>query len=202
MKTYVISDMHFNHHNICGEEGFVETRRRFADVDEMNAYLIKTWNKRVKPEDTVYHLGDFAMNQKPKDTLEILRKLNGTIIMVKGNHDSTKLLKTINRDEELRERVFWSDVGVILKQERKIIHLTHYPLIIGSRGNRVNLHGHIHEMAYQEPNLLNVGVDSPELTLHPFGTPYTIKECIDLIEEKEKRFNESGLTYTKHGTIE
>ena len=105
-------------------------------------------------------------------------------------------------DEELRERVFWSDVGVILKQERKIIHLTHYPLIIGSRGNRVNLHGHIHETAYQEPNLLNVGVDSPELTLHPFGTPYTIKECIDLIEEKEKRFNESGLTYTKHGTIE
>lgn len=194
--------MHFNHHNICGEDGFVEVRRRFKDVDEMNDYLISTWNKRVSPEDTVYHLGDFAMNQKPNDTLEILRKLNGTIIMVKGNHDSTKLLKAINRDEELRERVFWSDVGVIVKQERKIIHLTHYPLIIGSRGNRVNLHGHIHEMTYQEPNLLNVGIDSPELTLHPFGTPYTIKECIDLLKEKEDMFNESGLTYTKHGTIE
>lgn len=194
--------MHFNHHNICGEDGFVEVRRRFKDVDEMNDYLISTWNKRVRPEDTVYHLGDFAMNQKPNDTLDILRKLNGTIIMVKGNHDSTKLLKAINRDEELRELVFWSDVGVIVKQERKIIHLTHYPLIIGSRGNRVNLHGHIHEMTYQEPNLLNVGIDSPELTLHPFGTPYTIKECIDLLKEKEDMFNESGLTYTKHGTIE
>lgn len=199
---YVISDTHFNHENIFGENGFVDKRKHFTSKEEMNETLIKAWNARVGHDDFVYFLGDFSLHRKPKDDLETLRKLRGTIIFVKGNHDHTKLNKLIQADMELSQRVEWHDIGVLLKREKKIIHLTHYPMVLGNRGHRINLHGHIHDMAFQEPNLLNVGVDSPEIGDVPFGSPLTIQECVALVEAKQKAFEESGQVYTKHGTIE
>lgn len=200
---YVISDTHFNHENIFGADGFTDTRRHFTSKEEMNETLIKAWNACVRPgKDTIYFLGDFSLHSKVKADLDILRRLNGHIVVIKGNHDHTKLKKAIQNDEELSQRIEWHDLGTIIKRENRIIHLSHYPMIIGNRGHRVNIHGHIHEMAYQEPNLLNVGVDSPELGGVPFGTPLTIQACVALLDDKQERFDAMGGIYTKHGTIE
>ena len=52
----------------------------------MNADLIRRWNDRVQPGDTVYHLGDFAMG--PRDNIgDYRRRLQGRIVLVRGNHD-------------------------------------------------------------------------------------------------------------------
>lgn len=201
MKEYFISDTHFGHRNMCGENSIVPTRKRFKDTDEMDVYLVQNWNLQVNKTDTVYFLGDFSMNAKPQRIVDLLKALQGNIVFVKGNHDASKLKTLIARTPELNSRIEWHDLGLIIKREKKIIHLTHYPLIIGERGNRVNLHGHIHEYARVEPNLLNVGIDSPELGNHPFGAPISLEQALALLEAKRTNFKADGLEMDLHGII-
>ena len=53
---FFTSDTHFNHKAIISY-----CSRPFESVEEMNDRLIDNWNQVVKPNDTVYHLGDFAL---------------------------------------------------------------------------------------------------------------------------------------------
>ena len=55
----------------------------------MDAALIARWNRRVGPEDTVYHLGDFALGLKAL-WLEYRRQLNGRIEFILGNADAPR----------------------------------------------------------------------------------------------------------------
>ena len=52
---YFTADTHFNHENILDY-----CRRPYNNIQEMNEALVENWNKTVKKEDTVYHLGDFS----------------------------------------------------------------------------------------------------------------------------------------------
>ena len=80
---YYISDLHFFHENLNTQMDC----RGFKDAAQMNAYMIKQWNSRVRPKDEVVILGDFSVG-KAKETNEVLSQLNGTLYMIKGNHDS------------------------------------------------------------------------------------------------------------------
>lgn len=202
VKEYVISDMHFFHRNICGEDSFMDTRKQFKDVEEMNEYLIREWNATVRPEDVVYHLGDFSMGAKVNSVVNVLERLNGTIWLIKGNHDNSPLRKAVKNNTSLNSRIHWEDVGIILKRMHKVVHMTHYPLILGDRGNLVNLHGHIHELARPEPNLLNVGVDSPELDNHKLGKPLLLEDALGLVNKKQVNFNKASRAYSIHGDLQ
>jgi calcineurin-like phosphoesterase family protein len=73
--------------------------RPFKDVYEMNDAIVKRHNERVKDEDTMYYLGDFAFyasqnrafrgEGQPYSPKEILDKMNGNQwYFVAGNHDT------------------------------------------------------------------------------------------------------------------
>lgn len=81
MTTWFTSDTHFGHARIIEL-----SNRRFGSVDEMNEALVDNWNSVVKPEDTVYHLGDFNLG-KFDESIEYAGLLNGHKILVTGNHD-------------------------------------------------------------------------------------------------------------------
>ena len=63
----------------------------------MNDVLIRNWNSRVKPEDTVIHNGDFCFKNTPGgkegegavgvNAGDWIKRLNGHIVFVRGNHD-------------------------------------------------------------------------------------------------------------------
>jgi calcineurin-like phosphoesterase family protein len=78
---YFTSDWHFSHYNVINY-----CKRPFTDVHEMNKSLTSLWNDTIKPEDTVYFLGDFAMNKNVVKV--ILPMLNGRKILIPGNHDA------------------------------------------------------------------------------------------------------------------
>ena len=75
---YFIGDLHLEHKNIIPY-----CNRPFKSVEEMNKVLIDNWSKVVKPEDTVYFLGDFSFGKFK----ESIKKVNGKIVFIKGNHD-------------------------------------------------------------------------------------------------------------------
>lgn len=111
MTTWFISDTHFNHANIINF-----CNRPFKDVSEMNSALIKNWNKRVSPDDIVYHLGDFAMGDR-RLIPRIINSLNGKIILIKGNHDKKDFLDSFH---EVHERL-------VINLYDKKIELAHSP---------------------------------------------------------------------------
>jgi calcineurin-like phosphoesterase family protein len=101
---YVTSDTHFNHKNILLYE---PENRPFNDLSHMNETLIANWNAVVKPEDLVIHMGDVCMG--PKENHAGFRaRLNGTIWLVKGNHDrsDTFCLETLKMDKVFDSLMF------------------------------------------------------------------------------------------------
>lgn len=81
MTTFFTSDTHFSHARIIELSD-----RPFKDINHMDEEIIRRWNEKVKPEDTVYHLGDVALGPIA-DSLPKVGRLNGTKILVIGNHD-------------------------------------------------------------------------------------------------------------------
>lgn len=79
--TYFISDTHFGHANIIRY-----CSRPFSSVEEMDDAMIRRWNATVSPNDTVYHIGDFAFGNTGR-IRHYREQLNGSIYLVTGNHD-------------------------------------------------------------------------------------------------------------------
>ena len=53
----------------------------------MNLTIVANWNDIVQPDDDVYHLGDFVMNDIDAG-IELIKQLNGRIHLIRGNHDT------------------------------------------------------------------------------------------------------------------
>lgn len=110
--------------------------RPFANIEEMNATLIKNWNKKVKKTDVVFHLGNFAWD--PVTARSVLKKLNGKIYFLQGNEDSA--LEEIIEDFPNAE--FMSQMIAELVEFDTII--CHYPLAEwnGKDCGTIHMHGH------------------------------------------------------------
>lgn len=78
-RIYLISDLHLGHSAIIGYCG-----RPFRDVTRMNDALVRSWNRVVRREDTVYHLGDFVFGEHPR---HFRSRLKGRKRFIRGNHD-------------------------------------------------------------------------------------------------------------------
>ncbi len=76
---FIISDTHFGHENV---KIYEPLRQNYSDER-----LIELWNEVVCPNDEVLHLGDFAFKAHGWD---FIKRLNGKITLLKGNHDFKK----------------------------------------------------------------------------------------------------------------
>lgn len=87
-KLFFTSDTHFSHFNICRY-----CHRPFASRSEMDHTLIENWNSVVPEDGIVVHCGDFMLNHKVDTApyLKYMSKLNGKILLLRGNHDYIQL---------------------------------------------------------------------------------------------------------------
>jgi calcineurin-like phosphoesterase family protein len=83
-NTFIISDTHFGHESFCKYEPSRMDKVLESGYKNQDQMLIHRWNEVVSHDDTVLHLGDFCMQNPPRD---ILKKLNGKKILLRGNHD-------------------------------------------------------------------------------------------------------------------
>ena len=159
-KTWFTSDTHFSHANIIKY-----CNRPFNSAQEMDEALIRNWNLRVQPDDTIYHIGDFAFVDGPK-LIRILERLNGRKILVHGNHD--KPVKSSQQAREMFEQcadyleIYVQDPTVIGAKQH--IVLCHYAMLVWNKSHHMSwmLHGHSHgSLTYPyKARILDVGVDS------------------------------------------
>ena len=129
-NTFIISDTHFGHHNIV----------RFCDRPlDHESLMIRNWEMKVQPHDTILHLGDVAFG-KPRDIhfwAEILKELPGRKLLIKGNHDHSRSMKIYKGIFEVVDPFIqdFSDVK---------IYFSHYPDHPIKNYWDINIHGHIH----------------------------------------------------------
>ncbi len=139
MTTWVTSDLHFGHKNIMSF--CPESRARFRnDVAYMNEAMVKEWNDLIEPEDTVYILGDVAF-MSGSDAGRTVMRLNGTKILVEGNHDR-KTLQDATFRNAFAEVHKYLDINY---NGTKVV-MFHYPIAEWDQMHRgsVHLHGHLH----------------------------------------------------------
>ena len=136
VNRFVISDHHLGHTNSWEkfklEDG--SPLRPFSSNEEMNETMIERHNAKVKEQDTVYFLGDVVINKK---YLELVKRMNGRKILVRGNHD-------IFGDELYYDAGFEQIHGVRVFVDKFILsHIPLHPDCVTERF-RVNVHGHLH----------------------------------------------------------
>lgn len=167
MGIWFTSDTHFYHKNIIKF-----SNRPWNTVEEMNTALINNWNEVVKPNDIVFHLGDFAFASNGK-WKELINKLNGNIYLIFGNHDESR-----NPGKYVLSLFKGVYNQLLIKIDDRKVYLNHYPFLcyagtyIGKDYNTIQLFGHVHSnkentpgkdkdrLKYLFPTQYDVGVDN------------------------------------------
>jgi calcineurin-like phosphoesterase family protein len=171
MKYYYTSDWHLGHAKIIQY-----CNRPFKSVEEMDETIIRNHNARVKEDDVVYHVGDFCFRNSPggapgmgkqERAKEYIKRLNGNIIFIKGNHDSNNSVKTnIER--------------LVVGYGNHRFNLVHNPEMADVT-YQMNFVGHVHQhwkfnkkiSGYGLTYLVNVGVDVNKFMPRTFEELYS-----------------------------
>lgn len=137
---YFTSDLHLGHNNILKFTG-----RPYDSMEEMNRELIRNINFRVTKNDWLYILGDVSHHILPEQTNQLLARINGRKVLVRGNHDK-------EYDPALFEEI--CDYKKLFAYGKTFI-LSHYPFLSWDRmaAGSLMLHGNIHSTGeYNEEN--------------------------------------------------
>jgi len=97
------------------------SNRPFNDCEHMHRVLINNYNSTVGKHDICYFLGDIGL-VNGEVIKEVISKLNGTKILIQGNHDA-------------KGRQFWMTAGFVtvlhsasIRVARETVTMSHCPL--------------------------------------------------------------------------
>lgn len=157
------SDPHFYHKNIIEY-----SNRPFSSMDEMVTTFVKKYNEKVKPSDTILWVGDcfFSSIALAQETLS---QLNGTKVLVRGNHDrSPKQMRAIGF-VSVWDSITTDIVGI----PTLVCHYPHRNVQVAHRltdkyssrrpervPGRLLIHGHSHSRERFGQQAIHVGVDA------------------------------------------
>jgi len=155
-NIFIVSDTHFGHANFLKfltEDG--QQIRKFSSVEEMDELMVENWNKQVRDEDIVYHLGDVYFGNGHQH----LPRLRGRKRLIAGNHDN---LKSEYLQKHFQKIMLWR-----MFPEYNCV-LTHVPLHQSNLYKvDYNVHGHIHQQKSPSEQYINACVEWHNYTPKP-----------------------------------
>ena len=93
----------------------------------------------ISPDETVLHLGDFALGKKSDFEL-ITGFLNGKLFLIQGNHDRLSQTYCGTHGVTLIKDSLWIEM-----EDHENLIFSHRPIVPLENG-WINLHGHIHNV--------------------------------------------------------
>lgn len=187
-EIFITSDTHF-----CHDKPFVWEPRGLTSAEEMNETIIERWNSVVKPNDMIFHLGDTMLLDNNKG-IECLKRLNGQICLIYGNHDTNNRIELIHKE---LPSIITLGYAHLFKYKKINIYLSHYPTLTSNMGDTglwhrvISLHGHTHQKANflypDNPFIYHVGVDSHNCY------PVNIEEVIADIKNRYFEISKLGI---------
>mgnify|MGYP001236514991 FL=1 len=167
LDTWIISDTHFFHENIGR---YCNRPKNWQDL------IIKNWNDLVSPDETVLHLGDFALGNKGNFDL-LTGMLSGRLFLIQGNHD--RISKSYCETHGVT--LIKNSLNVQISDQMKLI-FSHRPIVPLEDG-WINLHGHVHnvppppEGSNLGPNHINMSVEVREYR------PWRLGDILNIIKD-------------------
>ncbi len=173
---YLSSDLHWGHQNVI-----LYCKRPYKDLEEMNIDIVNVINDTVKESDTLYLLGDCALN--PKYVELYLPLLNcKDLRLVAGNHDQCFVHpngKKAQKSANARVRYLAAGFKTITQREtiqlgKYTVELCHFPFApkvtdehqdlryLSCRPKdtgQILLHGHLHAHYRKNGRQIDVGYD-------------------------------------------
>jgi calcineurin-like phosphoesterase family protein len=176
-NVFFVSDLHVFHSNIIKY-----CNRPFVDADEMNETIVANWNSKVGQRDNIFLLGDVSFANSDR-TEEVLKRLNGNIYLIRGNHDHPRNIGKLGKYFTWERDLATIEIpDTDYKTGYQPVVLSHYPMERWDRQHHGSwmLHGHCHGTLPFNPSLkrLDVGVD-----VHNF-TPISYSEIKTIFEHK------------------
>lgn len=168
-RKFYTADSHFGHPGML-----TFGARPFSSTDEMDRFIVDRWNDVVRPDDIVYHLGDFAVGERdPAKIKRIFSQLKGRKYLVLGNHD-------VRSDGSVHPSIAalgWSAPPVHMMESmegKKRVILCHYAMRVWAASHYDSWHfyGHSHGKLPDVGRSRDVGVDVADCTF----TPRTFQE--------------------------
>jgi len=182
---YFTSDFHFGSAVLLDKNAMGPKARSFKSLDDMHDAIVKAC-AHLKPEDMLFHLGDFACvgNDRGyagldsrKNAIDFLNRIKCNKILIAGNHDENNGVPV-------------ACDFIVLKLARWSVSVQHYPssderaLLPHLMNTRfqINLCGHVHKWwraMYDRVNRvlnINVGLDMNGFEL------YSEPELVNLIQ--------------------
>ena len=148
-QVFFTSDTHFN-----DVEKVKKHQVPFGTLEQMNVELVRRWNSKVGPNDTVYHLGDFG-------DYEFVKKLNGKVVLICGKHEEEDFRKNFDKFREHLLELGFADVvkdGLYLDENvlGERVYLTHRP--VNKAQDCKTLFGNLKDLVVAQKNGFNVSV--------------------------------------------
>lgn len=173
MSDFFVADLHFGHANVIRY-----SERPYATIEKMDEALVRLWNSVVGKDDRVFMLGDFALANRTY-IREVVPKLHGKKILVRGNHDSYNSPFYVEAGFNAV-----SPLPLLYDQKAHGVEgqflLSHQPVVSLPEG-LINIHGHIHNNEnpnYYAPNHICVSV---EMTNY---RPVSLRQVLTMLAQK------------------
>lgn len=127
--------------------------RPFDSTEEMNETIVSKWNTIVGVKDKVYHLGDVATDKK---NIDIVSRLNGDKVLIRGNHDIFKLSNYTG------PKLFRDISSYHVTKDYILSHIPIHPEQLSRF--KLNIHGHMHRYNLNDIRYFNVSVEQINYT--------------------------------------
>ena len=159
---YFTADEHYGHANIIKY-----CNRPFENVNEMDEYLIDRFNKKVEKNAVTIHAGDFSLKKSFQEVREIIKRLNGNHIFLKGSHDYW-----LPRNKSIQ---IWEK-----KLNQNYVVVCHYAMRTWARShyNSWHLFGHSHGKLDPVGKSWAIGVDNNDFE------PLSFEEICRIMENR------------------
>ena len=134
-EIWFCSDLHLGHSNMYKFTNYDGTKcRPWDNYEEAEEYMLQEFNKVLKPNDTLYILGDVA-NRTDRASYFFNSLVPCRRILLMGNHDNKIGFKFLSK--------YFNEIRGAYNLENYI--MTHIPVSSGSKGRfKTNIHGHTH----------------------------------------------------------
>lgn len=174
-NVWLITDTHFDHKNI------IQYCNRPEDFSQQ---IIDNWNKLVKPDDIVLHLGDVAW---PKFYQEhSFKELPGKKILIRGNHDEGSIFYFMNHGFD-----FACD-AVDLKVDGLKLRFTHEPCVTAHFD--VNVHGHLHLLELSDAETVGCYYDISMEKMGFYG-PLQLSRMLPLFKKAYNKWRQDFVSH-------
>lgn len=155
-NTYIVSDTHFGHDKVVD---LCHRPKNWVDI------LFRSWYQRVNKNDTVIHLGDLALMDRPDPFWKDIKSLPGRKYLLRGNHDTLSKAFYLEKAGFIVVEPDQLEGSFGVKREQQFVTFSHQPLTTDDLFDwDINIHGHIHNYGWPS-HITNMNKDHRNVSL-------------------------------------